>query len=160
MKKILTVAATTAWMISGALAGSVQGNTAVTPRGAQNGQHQKSSPFLIKQGLPHMTKLIKQNWDDPDLALTSEQKEKLLAVRKDVVTSLKRLTPQIVSLKQEIIHASQTGSDGSSLKDTIDKLASLEAEATQAHLNCIARSKAILSPRQLERILPGEQGKH
>ena len=113
------------------------------------------SPFLIRQGLPHMTGLLKQHWDDPGLALTSDQKTRLLAIRRVVLITIRRLKPQIVSIETEIIRAGRTGSDGAHLKKEVNRLAALKAEATVAHLDCIARTKAVLSPKQTRQLLSG-----
>jgi len=107
------------------------------------------SPFLIKQGLPHLTKMLMKNWDDAKLALTPEQKEKLLVVRKETMGSVTTLKPQIMALTKEIVQASKAGTKAADLKAKVEKLASLEAEATMTHLKCIEDSKAALKPEQM-----------
>ncbi len=107
------------------------------------------SPFLIKHGLPHYTKILMKNWDDPRLGLTEEQKNKLLQVRKETIGTIKKLKPQIKALTQEIVKAAKEGTKASELQDKVNKLASLEAEATMTHLKCIEETKAILKPEQL-----------
>jgi len=114
--------------------------------------HQKGmrSPFLIKHGLPHYTKMLMKNWDDPKLGLTKEQKSKLLQVRKETIGTIKTLKPQINTLIQETTVAAKEGTKASELHDKVNKLASLEAEATMTHLKCIEKTKAILKPEQLQ----------
>jgi len=109
----------------------------------------KNSPFLIKQGLPHLTKILMKNWDDEKLALTPEQKEKLLVVRKETLGSVMSLKPQIMTLTKEIVQASKAGTKSVELKSKVAKLASLEAEATMTHLKCIEETKAALKPEQM-----------
>jgi hypothetical protein len=42
----------------------------------------KNSPFLMNQSaLPHLTKLLIEDWDKEKLSLTSEQKKKLLLIK-------------------------------------------------------------------------------
>ncbi|WP_295420669.1 hypothetical protein [Sulfurovum sp.] len=106
------------------------------------------SPFLIKHGLPHYTKMIMKSWDDPKLALTQEQKTKLLEVRKETIGSIAALKPQIMSLTKTIVQASKAGTKASELKTKVEKLAALEAEATMTHLKCIDNTKAVLKPEQ------------
>jgi Spy/CpxP family protein refolding chaperone len=108
-----------------------------------------NSPFLIKRGLPHMTKVLMKFWDDPELALTSEQKEKLMGVRKETMESVMKIKPEVKKLKREIIQASRTGADVEALKVKVEKLASLEAEATVTQLKCIRDTKAILNKKQM-----------
>jgi len=111
-------------------------------------QKKKNSPFLIKHGLPHMTKMIMKSWDDPKLALTEEQKTKLLVVRKETMSGVMRLKPEVMALQKEIVQASKAGTKAAELKAKVEKLASLETEATMVHLKCLDDSKAILSTEQ------------
>ena len=55
-----------------------------------------NSPFLInKENLPHFTGLLVKNWDKAGLGLSDEQKEKLLVVRKETRTGVKKFKMQI-----------------------------------------------------------------
>ena len=108
-----------------------------------------NSPFLIKHGLPHLTKILMKNWDDEKLALTPEQKEKLLVVRKETLGSVMSLKPQVMAMTKEIVQASKAGTKAAELKAKVEKLASLEAEATMTHLKCIEDTKAALKPEQM-----------
>jgi len=112
-----------------------------------------NSPFLIKHGLPHLTKILAKSWDDPKLALTADQKAKLLEVRKTTMTGVKKLKPEVMKLRKEIIEASNAGSKAADLKAKVDKLAALEAEATMVHLNCIDSTKAVLSKEQYDYLM-------
>ena len=107
-----------------------------------------NSPFLIKHGLPHLTKMLMKSWDDKTLALTQEQKTKLIAVRKETMGGIMRLKPEVMKLRKEIIQASRSGSKAAELKAKVDKLAVLEAEATMVHLKCLDNSKAVLTKAQ------------
>jgi len=107
-----------------------------------------NSPFLIKHGLPHMTKMIMKSWDDTKLALTEDQKAKLLEVRKETMGAVMRLKPEAVALRKEIVQASKAGTKAAELKAKVDKLAALESEATMVHLTCLDKTKAILSAEQ------------
>jgi len=107
------------------------------------------SPFLIKHGLPHYTKMLMKSWDDPKLALTAEQKEKLMVVRKETMGSVMKLKPEVMKLRKEIVMAAKSGTKAADLKEKVEKLASLEAEATMTHLKCIENTKAVLTPDQL-----------
>ena len=116
-------------------------------------QKKKNSPFLIKHGLPHMTKMIMKSWDDAKLALTEEQKTKLLVVRKETMSGVMRLKPEVMALQKEIVQASKAGTKAAELKAKVEKLASLETEATMVHLTCLDDSKAILSAEQYSYLL-------
>jgi len=107
------------------------------------------SPFLIKHGLPHLTKMIMPYMNDPDFALTAEQKGQLAKVRKETMGAIMKIKPEVISLRKEIVSSSTSRKSAASLKEKVEKLASLEAEATMAHLKCIEETKAILSKDQL-----------
>jgi len=108
----------------------------------------KLSPFLIKHGLPHMTKILMRNWDDTTLALTAEQKTKLLGVRKETMAGVMRLKPEVMALRKEIVQASRAGAKAADLKTKVEKLATLEAELTMIHLTCIEHTNVVLSKEQ------------
>ncbi len=129
-------------------------------QGKKMGKKRKHSPFLINHGLPHMTKMLVKNWDDPKLALTPEQKEKLMVVRKETLGSVKTLKPEVMALTKEIVQASRAGTKAAELKAKVEKLASLEAEATMTHLKCIENTKAVLKPEQLNYLMQKAKEQH
>jgi Spy/CpxP family protein refolding chaperone len=107
------------------------------------------SPFLITHGLPHLTKKVKMMWDDPKLALSDEQKAKLLEVRKQTIGTVKRIKSEVTKLQHKIVTLSKSGESTKALEPLVEKLADLKAEATMAHLKCLEKTKAILSKDQL-----------
>ena len=106
-------------------------------------------PFLIQGKLPHLSGMVKILWDDEDLALKSEQKSKLIKIRKNTMKNAKALGKQINSLETKIVQASNDGSKPKLLEEKVNKLASLRAEATMVHLNCIYDTRAVLTKDQL-----------
>ncbi len=131
---------------------------------AASGHHhkgvKKASPFLITKGLPHYTMIIKKRWDDPKLALTPEQKARLMEVRKATMSSIISLKPKIAKLRKKIVKAAMSGAAPESLAADVDKLAKLKAEATRTHLKCIYDTRQILTPSQLEYINSTVRRKH
>ena len=115
----------------------------------------KASPFLINSdNLPHMTKLLIQNWDKAKLGLTPEQKEKLLKVRKETITGVKKIKQQLQPLEAEVFEAMIDREDPNSVDKQLGKIAKLRLEATKIHLKCITDTTAILSDEQIAVILP------
>jgi hypothetical protein len=112
-------------------------------------QKKMNSPFLIKHGLPHLTKMIMPYMNDPVFNLTAEQKEKLTEVRKQTMGAVKQIKPEVMKLRKEIVQASTSGASADSLKEKVEKLASLEAKATMVHLHCIEKTKEILTKDQM-----------
>ena len=113
--------------------------------------HKMSKPFLILDKMPHLTKLVMQNWDN--LELSDEQKSKLLLIRKETMGAVKSLQPKINKLEEEVAKATMKGVKPESLKDKVDEIAKLKAKATMAHIKCIYNTKEVLSPKQLEKLL-------
>jgi len=116
-----------------------------------NAQTPKSSkPFLIQNKLPHLSGAVKTLWDDTDLALSEEQKEKLTVVRKNTIKQVKALSKEINKLETYIVKAAFDGKELKNLKEDIYKLAKLRADASIIHLKCIYSTREILSKEQLE----------
>lgn len=114
-----------------------------------------NSPFLINsESLPHMTKVLIENWDKGTLALSPEQKEKLLIVRKETMSAVKNIKKQIKVLETEIIETVVDGEDITTANSKIDEVAKLKSEATRAHLKCIANTIEILNDEQMELLFP------
>jgi len=111
------------------------------------------SPFLISSGLPHMTKLLIQHGDDPELALSEDQKKQLLIVRKTTMQNVKRLSPQIEALESKIKTMTMKGETTQALFPMIEQLSQLKTEITKAHIQCIHDTKSILTQKQTERLL-------
>jgi hypothetical protein len=108
-----------------------------------------AKPFLIQGKLPHLTMQVKILWNDADLALTAEQKKELLVVRKHTLSRAKKLKLQIIKLEDKVVKASQDGLNPRQMKKDVDTIAKLRAEATMVHLECIYKTRKILSEDQL-----------
>jgi len=116
----------------------------------------KNSPFLMNQdALPHLTKILLESWEKGSLNLTDEQKTKLLAVRKETMSGVKKIKKALKPLEAEVIEL--TVDEDSQLKDIqpkVEAIAKLKAEATMIQLKCLKDSVAILTEEQLELLLP------
>ena len=119
----------------------------------KKGNKKANSPFLITIGLPHMTMLVKKNWDNPELNLSAEQKEKLLVVRRATIGGVKAVKPQIMQLQQKIKHMSMSGVDTAKIAPLIDEVAKLKADASKVHVQCIHDTKNILTKAQVAYLL-------
>lgn len=122
-------------------------------RKAANQQPAKRAPFLVSGLMPHMTKLLMRNWESPELALTPEQKTELLQVRKETMGGVKALSPKVRGLEREIAARSASGEGVENIMPLVEKLAALKSEATRVHLECIYRTKQVLTPEQLAFLL-------
>ncbi len=119
----------------------------------------KNSPFLIKHGLPHLTKMIMPYMNDPAFNLTAEQKEQLAKVRATTMSAIMEAKPKVMALRKEIVNASSAGVSAEELKDKVAKLALLQAAATMTHIKCIESTKAILTKDQLYFLLANKSKK-
>ena len=116
-------------------------------------QQQKQSPFLITSDLPHLTKILLRQWDNPKLQLTEEQKVQLLVVRKETMTGVKGLAPQIAPLQKHVTEGIFSGETPDELSAVVQDLAMLKTKATMIHLKCIYDTSEILNQRQLDLLL-------
>jgi hypothetical protein len=145
---LYTVVLTTIFLLSGTTL-LAQGNSP----SAKDTQQKKQSPFLITSGLPHLTKLLMQQWDNPTLHLTEEQKTQLLVVRKETITGVKSLTPQIISLQEQVTDDIFMGKTPDDLDSVVQTISKLKTEATMLHLKCIYDTSQILNQQQLDILL-------
>ncbi len=119
----------------------------------EKGVSREGPPFLITGKMPHLTKLLMKQWDNPKLNLSKKQKDKLLVVRKETITGVKALTKKIAPLEEQVaegIFAKQAPED---LDPLVQAIAKLKAEATMLHLRCIYDTSKILDTQQLEFLL-------
>ena len=107
------------------------------------------SPFLIKHGLPHMSKMVMISWNDPAFALTPEQKTTLEGIRKKTMGSVAKLKKEILPLTRSIIAGTYSGKTADELGGDVKKLGQLEAEATIVQLQCLEETKKVLTKDQL-----------
>jgi mono/diheme cytochrome c family protein len=115
----------------------------------------KTSPFLINlSSMPHLTKILIQNWDKGALGLTPEQKKRLLVVREETMSSVKALKRKLAPLEREIVEDLVDEKSLKELQPKVDEVAKLKAEATMVHLKCLKSSVEILTEEQLEYLLP------
>ena len=112
--------------------------------------HKSIAPFLIVNKMPHMTKTVKQHWNSSELNLSAEQKIKLLSIRKETMSNVMRLKPEVNKLENEIVKQVFLGYAPKVLKESVEKLAKLKAEATLVHIKCINDTNNILSDKQLD----------
>jgi len=114
-----------------------------------HGKKMRHSPFLIKHGLPHMSKLVMRSWDDPVFGLTAEQKTKLEDIRKRTMGSVKNIKKEILPMTKSILSEVMSGKTADELKDQVKKLGDLQAEATIVQIQCIEETKNVLTKNQL-----------
>lgn len=116
---------------------------------AQGKGKQKNVPFLITGKLPHLTKLLVKQWENPELHLSDEQKTKLLVVRKETISNAQRLGKEIGALEQQVVEGSLGGKAPEQLQSLVQQVAQLKTEATMVHLRCISNTSKVLDQQQL-----------
>ncbi len=148
MKKILILLTVTAsLMFATDVANITKESTKKVMKNKQN------PPFLILGKMPHLAGMVKGHWDNPSLGLTDIQKQKLTAVRSSTMGDVMRLKKEISPLEKEVASEAMAGKSPKDLKEKVDKIAELKAEATMVHIRCIYETKNILDPKQLEYLL-------
>lgn len=106
-----------------------------------------SSPFLIS-ALPHITKTVKKYWDDFDLS--DEQQDKLIKVRQETMKKIREIKPKLKTLVEKIKNMSDKNEKIEKIMPLVQEVAKLKADATRVQLNCIAKTKELLTKKQLE----------
>jgi len=115
----------------------------------------RNSPFLINSAnLPHMTKLLIENWDKAKLGLSDIQKSQLIVIRKNTIGGIKKLKKQIKFLEFEVAEAMIDRESVESVEKQVEEIAKLKAEATLIHLKCIADTTTVLTDKQVAFLLP------
>jgi len=115
----------------------------------------KNSPFLMnKSSLPHLTKILMENWEKGALNLSDEQKKKLLIIRKETMTGVKKIKKELNILEADILELLVDEEALKTMKPKVDQVAKLKAEASMIHLKCLKESVAVLNDEQLEYLLP------
>ena len=117
--------------------------------GASKGKQKNSTPFLITGKMPHLTKILMQHWDNAELNLSDDQKIKLLVIRKETIGNAQKLGKEISPLENQVAAGSLSGKTPEELKEFVQKVAGLRAEATMVHLQCIYNTSNILNEKQL-----------
>ena len=122
-------------------------------RHGKNKNHKRAkrgaSPFLISS-LPHLTRTVKKSWDDFDLDLSDKQQEKLTKVRQETMKKVGEIKPQIKTLVEKIKVLTDKNEKVENIMPLVQEVAKLKAHATEVQLNCLARTKEILTKKQLE----------
>ncbi len=115
----------------------------------------KSSPFLMNQdALPHLTKILLENWTKGTLNLSDGQKEKLLRVRQDTLVGVKKIKKILADLELEIIEMVVDNQEASKIEPKLKEIATLKIQASMIQFKCLQDSIKILNDKQLELLLP------
>ncbi|SFV59517.1 hypothetical protein MNB_SV-14-614 [hydrothermal vent metagenome] len=109
---------------------------------------------MNQDALPHLTKILVENWDKGTLGLTDEQKKKLLVVRKETMSGVKKVKKELKALESEIIEMSVDAEDLAKIEPKVQEVAKLKSKATMIQLKCLKDSIEILNDEQMEMILP------
>ena len=101
-----------------------------------------------------MTKLLVEHWDKAALGLTSEQKQKLLLVRKNTIMGVRKIKKQLKDLEFEVSEAMIDRESVESVEKQVEGIAKLKSKATKIHLKCISDTTSILGDEQVAYLLP------
>ena len=115
----------------------------------------RNSPFLMNQSsLPKITLLLMQNWGKGKLGLSSEQKEKLLNIRKRVISSIKIIKEELYEVERDILELTMYEGEIELIRIKVTEASKLKAEATMIQIKCIIESVDILNEEQLAVLVP------
>ena len=94
-----------------------------------------------------------QQWDNPELKLSDQQKSELLKIRAKTLTGVKKIAPEIGSLEKQVAEGIFAGKTPADLSSSVFTIAKLKAEGTMIQLDCIDSTMKIISPQQLQVLL-------
>ncbi|MFK5975213.1 MAG: hypothetical protein QM493_01780 [Sulfurovum sp.] len=121
-------------------------------RGMNKGKHGKrkhSSSLLIKRGLTPLLKVVMMSSKDRLLGLDVEQFKELVTIKNDMMPRSKSLKKDIRTKKRAIQLAITSGTTVEAIKADMEELALLRTDATLLRIECINRTKAVLTKDQL-----------
>ena len=113
-------------------------------------QAAQKPPFLILSGIPHYTGIIQMNWDNKELALTKEQKVKLLQIRKETMQGIISMKKKITPLEVKVVEKIEFDSELKEFDPILEQIAKYKAQATKVHLKCVYDTKKVLSEKQMD----------
>ena len=115
----------------------------------------RNSPFLMNQSsLPKITKLLMKNWGKGKLGLSSEQKEKLLNIRKRVISGIKAIKKELYEVERDVLELTMYEGEMELIRIKVMEASKLKAQATMIQIKCIIESVEILSEEQLSVLVP------
>lgn len=115
----------------------------------------KNSPFLMNQtALPHLTKLLIENWGKGKLGLSKCQKKRLLRIRKETISTIIDIKEQLQPLEADIIEMAIDDEEIELMEIKVNEVAKLKAKATIVQLRCLKNTIEVLTEDQLYTLLP------
>ena len=109
--------------------------------------------FLIPHNLPFALGLVLKHPKSDTLALTKEQKDKLMGIMKEtkpgIMTAAKKIKALEIKLRMQLV---KDGKKASDLFGQVDEIAKLKADLTKKHLLCIESVRATLTPEQRKKV--------
>lgn len=113
-------------------------------------QAAQKPPFLILNGIPHYTGMIKMHWDNKELALSKEQKVKLLQIRKETMQGIVSMKKKINTLEAKVFEKIEFDSELKEFDSILEQIATYKTYATKVHLKCVYDTKKVLTETQLD----------
>ena len=112
--------------------------------------------LLIPKNLPFLVGLSLYHPASSALELSQKQIDALLDVKRTVMPNMAKIAKKTKKLELEIVEGialKHNSVKAEEFYDKVDKIAQLRVALTKAHLKCIEKVKAILTPEQYEELL-------
>lgn len=118
--------------------------------------------FLISKNLPFVIGLVLKHPQSKTLELSDDQRKTLIAIKEKTVPVVLKEAKAIKQLELALTDQMIKGAKATDLNVEIEKIATLKLALTKKHLVCIEKSLAILTPKQLEKMIQyaGKKGKN
>jgi len=109
----------------------------------------KKSPLLVEKGLTPLLRIVMMSAKDKLLGLDVEQYAKLMVIKKDMMTRSKEMKKELRAISKSVKMSVASGTTVDAIRDDVIKLASLRANITLLRIECMNRTKEILTKDQL-----------
>lgn len=121
-------------------------------KSGQKFKHEERFPadyFLIHKNMPHYMQIFNLFENDTALALSELQKKKIHALREKVVIKVAEVAHKIKALEEKlqkkVIFVDMTTAE---IKPLVVEIANLRTELTLSHIECIQKTRALLTEEQ------------
>ncbi|MCH9814749.1 MAG: hypothetical protein K0U47_12495 [Epsilonproteobacteria bacterium] len=118
--------------------------------------------FLISKNLPFVMGLVLNHPQSSTLELSDDQKKTLKAIKEKTVPIVLKEAKAIKTLELALADKIVKGAKAADLSAEVEKIGALKIALTKKHLVCIEKSLAILTPKQLDKMMQyaGKKGKN
>lgn len=126
----------------------------------KNAKKSQKTQFLINRGLTPLLRMTMMSAKDPLLGLDVEQFTQLSAIKADIMPRAQKIKTELKTLRHSVTMAVTSGTTVEAIKVDVERLGALKAEQTLLRIECMNRTKAVLTKDQLIYLLSKSTSKN